>query len=284
MKVEYRITITKDKEVKVEILSAMDNEMIDGMIGSNSGDEEDDDEDFDWDSSDEEDDEDFDWDSLEETEDDTLDENDTMDEDNTTSFNFGEQKTYTDEERWDYLENNTKDESYKDYKKEKYEKGEFKGYTYTTTLGNIDDLTAEKGETTGLDELNKDSKIFTKDGDVYTLNIKLGDNNQSQINQYASMIKFDVKLVVTLPNKAKSNNATSVDGNTYTWDLTKVKNIELTFDLNGNGLNLPLILGICGGVLVLVVVCVIVLTKKKNKNKNVQIVTENQTTPEVNNE
>ncbi len=272
MKENYNIIISKDKEVKIEVLSAMDNEMIDGMLGMNSQDEpevnfDEEDEFFDYETNDDE------------TNDDEL-------SNGEEDFDFSKQKTYTDEERWKFVESNSEeDETLKDYKKEKYEQGEFKGYKYNTTLGKIDDLTAENGETVNIDKISKDSKIFTKKGDVYTLNVNLGEEDQSQINQYANMIKFDLKLSVTLPYKAKSNNATSVDGTTYTWDLTKAKSIELSFDFKGdNGLNLPLIIGIACGVLLVVVVCVIILTKKKgNKNNNV-VVNSNENNANLNNE
>ena len=269
MKGEYELTITKDKKVKFEYVSAMDNEMIDSMISmaENGGSMDDDDDD--WDDEDESDD---DWTIVDddEEEDDTIpavtsDEDETIPAvDDEPSIDFGgETKTYTDEERWAYIDANTEDDP--SYQKTKYENGNFKGYTYTLDLGDIDKLVADKEEDADFESITKDSKMFTKDGDVYSLHMKMSDEDTAQLDQYASMVNFDLKLKVTLPNKAKTNNATSVDGNTYTWDLTKVKDIELTFEFGGDGLPLPLIIGVGAGALVVVLLVVLLLGKKKKK-------------------
>ena len=42
-------------------------------------------------------------------------------------------KTYSNEERWEYLEENLKNNNrYKDFTSEKYEEGNFKGYIFTS--------------------------------------------------------------------------------------------------------------------------------------------------------
>ena len=174
-------------------------------------------------------------------------------------------KTPTDADRWAYLEKSaTEDESYKDFKKAKYDKDGYKGYTYTLDLGDIDSLVAESSDKVALDNLGKDAKLFTKKGDVYTLNIELGSDQSSQIEQYKSSVDLDLTMKVTLPNKAKSNNATKVSGNTYTWDLTKAKSIELSFDLTGkSSTNIVMIAGaVCA--VVAIGIGVVVLTKKKS--------------------
>ena len=172
----------------------------------------------------------------------------------------------TDDARWEYLESqqSSEDADFKDFEKVKYDKDGYKGYTYKLALGNIENLVKD-GDATDIDSLSKDSKMFTKKGDVYSLNIKLSDDQSSELEQYASSINFDLKLKVTLPVKAKSNNATSVEGTTYTWDLTKAKSIELSFDLNGaKSNNVVLIVGgVCA--VAAIAIGVVVLTKKKNK-------------------
>ena len=173
-------------------------------------------------------------------------------------------KTYTDKDRWEYLENSESDESYQDFKKVKYDKDGYKGYTYTLDLGDIENLVAE-GDKISIEDLGKDSKFFTKKGDVYTLNIELGSDQAQQKEQYKSSVDLDITMKVTLPNKAKSNNATKVDGNTYIWDLTKAKSIELSFDLTGKSSNNNSVL-IAGAACAVVAIGigVVVLTKKKN--------------------
>ena len=176
-------------------------------------------------------------------------------------------KTYTDKDRWEYLEKSEEDgdSDFKDFKKVKYDKDGYKGYTYTLDLGDIDKLVAEGDEKIAIDSVGKDSKLFTKKGDVYTLNIELGAEDAAQMEQYKSSVDFDLTMKVTLPNKAKSNNATKVNGNTYVWDLTKAKSIELSFDLTGKSSNTNIVM-IAGAVCAVVGIGigVVVLTKKKS--------------------
>ena len=223
MKADYSIEISKDKDVSIKIVTAMDNELIDAMI--NMGD--------------------------------------------SFGSESSEEKSYTDKERWEYLEKDQKeDESFKDFKAAKYDKDGYKGYTYTLDLGKIEDLVGDAKEIE-MDNIGKDSKLFTKKGDVYTLNIKTSDEDSQQMEQYAGSVNFDAKLKVKLPNKAESNNATSVDGNTYIWDLTKAKNIELSFKLTGASSKDNNMMLIVGGAVVavgLVAVAVVVINNNK-KNK-----------------
>ena len=226
MKAEYGIKIDKDKNVKLEIVSAMDNEFIDQSMNMGN--------------------------SLSNGE----------NNDNT------ETKTYTDEERWEFLESDEREDSagnFEGFEKAKYDKDGYKGYTYTKNLGEIDKLIADKDEVVTLDKLGADSKIFTKKGDVYTLNVKVGDDQSKEIEEYGSLITFDAKLKVTLPTKAKSNNATSVDGNTYTWDLTKAKTIELSFDFNNSKSNNIIMIAGCVCAVAAIGICTFVLIKKKQK-------------------
>ena len=80
---------------------------------------------------------------------------------------------------------------------------------------------------------------------------------------------FELKYTVTLPAKAKTNNATEVskDGKTLTWNLKygEKNKVEYTFDL-GNNSNVVMYVGIGVAALVVVGAVVLVLTKKKNNN------------------
>ena len=174
-----------------------------------------------------------------------------------------QEKKHTDAERWAYLESSQEEDSdFKDFKKAKYDKDGFKGYVYTMDFGNIDNLVADSKETIDIDSIDADSKIFTKDGETYKLNVKLSNDETSQMEQYAEQVAFDVKMKVTLPTKAKSNNATTVNGTTYTWDLTKASSIDLSFDFNGSSSNKTLlIVGIAA--VVVICICIFLITKKK---------------------
>ena len=181
----------------------------------------------------------------------------------------GGEGEHTDKERWNYLESNGKENTdFKDFKKVKYDKNGFKGYTYTLDLGKIDDLVADSVEAVDFEKIGNGSKIFTKEGDVYKLNIKSSDDDNQQMEQYKDSVKFDVTLKVTLPEKAKSNNATKVDGTTYTWDLTKTADIDLAFELTGKAAtkdnNKIIIIGAaCAGAAIVIGVVALTLTKKK---------------------
>lgn len=187
-----------------------------------------------------------------------------------------EVKTHTDKERWEYIDSSN-DEDFKDYEKVKYDQNGYKGYTYKLRLGSIDELVKTDDSKVDIQDIDEDSKLFTKDGNTYKLSIKNSDDSNDQMNEYADTVNFDVKLIVTLPNKAESNNATEVNGTTYTWDLTKIDSIDLTFKLdgksNGNSStgdnksnnNLILYIGIGAGAAVLIAVVIIVLVTKKKK-------------------
>ena len=76
---------------------------------------------------------------------------------------------------------------------------------------------------------------------------------------------FDATFYVTLPNKAKSHNATTVsnDGLTYTWDLLKTQEIELSFELTPKSNILPIILGSVAVVAVAGVAAYFLIKNKK---------------------
>ena len=226
MKTNVGITVSKDKNVSVKVISAMDDEMIDSYLSMSNEDD-------------------------------------------------SEQKTFTDEERWDFVESSMDtNESYKSYNKEKYDKDGFKGYVYTLELGNIDNLcTTEASDSANFDELNKDSKLFLKTGNKYSLNLKSSSESEEEIEQAKSYEEygavFDVKFFVTLPNKAISNNATTVsdDGLTYTWDLLNTQDFQLEFSLNKSNTTMILCI-VCAVIVVGVVIAVFVIKKGKNTPKS----------------
>lgn len=155
-------------------------------------------------------------------------------------------KTYTDEERWKYLEENFKeDESTKDYKFERLTEGSYKGYKVVVGPTDIDKITGtgEKVNLAEMDEL-EDNSLFTKSGDVYTSNITYNmDADEYNLDDYSSQMDFfTITFDVTLPNKSISNNADKVsdDGLTLSWDLSKAsnKNIDFSFKFDPKAKNL----------------------------------------------
>ena len=192
--------------------------------------------------------------------------------------NDEEGTTYTDAQRWEYVETSTDDSEYEGYAKEKYDKDGYKGYVFSKELGKIEDLIVESDEPISIDKISSDSKIFTKKGDTYTLKIDFDSDDVEQAESYKEYgVVFDLSFYITLPNKATDNNATSVsdDGKTYTWDLLQAKDANISFKLGGGLLGgsssnvLPIVLGCVAGVAVVaVIVVVVVKVSKKGKNGN----------------
>ena len=149
-----------------------------------------------------------------------------------------EKKEHTDAEKWVYLEKAlATDEAYKDFKKEKYEEGEFKGYRLSKNYGNI-----EKCSTTEKDidysKALQTGKLFIKDGDKYTLKLTTSSANAGVDEQSKSAGQdlseiMAYSIVVSLPVEATKNNATTVseDKKTYIWDALKADSVELEFKL-----------------------------------------------------
>ena len=260
MKSNYNIEISSDKNVTISYILAYDDELIDALIESNSQDEEEEEPKEVVVNPDEEDEEEV---TDEET------------EESTDEGEMQEPAKHTESERWEYLENSVKEgnKKNKNVKIEKYNEVGFKGYTYTLETVKIDDVTKDSKEKFNLagefDQL-KGNAMFTKKGNNYVSNITL-NNTDSTEEQYQTQLgeNFEAKLIVTLPNKVISTNATEVskDGKTLTWDLTKnVKDIDFEFSFGGFPI---LLVGIAALVLVVIVVVVLlIVTKKKPKDKN----------------
>ncbi len=204
--------------------------------------------------------------------------------------------SYTEADKWKYLEESLDiDKESKNFKVEKYTENGFKGYKLTTNVKNIDDISGSKGAETISDSndlVNKE--LFVKKGDKYSLNIKLEDvddvtsqASSSDLNGVSLDSIFDMKFIISLPNKPIKHNATSVsdDGKTLTWDLIKNANkpIELEFELNGKTSNNQLLLygGIALAAIVVIVVIVIISGNKKKGNPAVAKTVEQNPNPQV---
>ena len=209
-----------------------------------------------------------------------------------------EKKTYTDEERWKYLESDDSAlEVPDDFTTKKYDKDGFKGYVAEKNLGSIDNLsTTEAGERQNIVSDSDDEffvgKLFIKDGTKYSSNMKidLGDEAQDMSSYESYGAVFDMKLVIEFPKVPLSHNANEVssDGKTLSWNLLKNQDVDFTFDFGKNGkvtdtktddikkppvekqeknnMTLYIIIGaVIGLLLVIIVVLVIVLLVVKKK-------------------
>ena len=265
MKMNIGFKIDKDKKLSFQMLEAMDNEMIDAMINFNSYDDNEDE--FN--------------DATDEQIDDATDEqiDDPTDEQNNVEI--------TDEMRWKYLEEAFQNNQ-EDAKLEKYEKDNFKGFIITKEISNIDDAsTSNPADRVDINEETFEFKnLFIKNGDVYKSNLSMKKNEEySSFSQYETMgAVFDIKFVVTLPNKSISNNADMVssDGLTLTWDLLKntseQKNIDFEFKFgdSSSSSNLITYIGIAA-LLIIIIIVIILLSQKKSKQKTSKNIEDNTT-------
>ncbi len=244
MKQEITMKINKNKSLELSFISAFDDELIDMMITSDK-------------------------------EEDSLTEN---------------TEEYTDEERWDFLEKSLKDgedslfkeANESNLKAEKYEKDGFKGYIFTGKIASIDEITVKNENELDASDITEiaDSKLFIKNKDVYKAVLPFDTNGEYDSSTIPSNMGIDMKLIVTLPNKAISSNATSVseDGKTLTWDLMKLSGENITFEFKfpqNTMLTISLIIGI---IIVFVIVLAAIISNKKDKsNSNLNKDEENPT-------
>lgn len=231
MKQEITMKINKNKSLELNFISAFDDEFIDMMISSDK------------------------------------------DEDNL----YENKEEYTDEERWDFLEKSLKDGENSLFKEadesnlkaEKYEKDGFKGYRFTGKIASIDEITVTNESELDVSDITEisDSKLFVKNKDVYKAVLPFDTNGEYDSSNIPSNMGIDIKLIVNLPNKAISSNATSIseDGKTLTWDLMKLSGENITFEFKfpkNTMLTLALIIGI---VIVFVIVLAAIISNKKDK-------------------
>ena len=246
LKQDYNVDITSDKKVSIGYTIGMDDELIDLFLSQST---------------------------------DSIDAEESEDEEGEEE----EEKEITDEDRWNYLTESLIDENSKSgFSYEKYEKDNLKGYKFTSKKVSIDEVTkTEKvdrfyldgGNNTSatdsqdvLEEILK-SPLFILDGKTYKSNMAFKVSDQiSGSEDYFDLL--DMKLVVTLPTKATSNNATTVseDGKTLTWDLSKIKDENIDFEFAFSNISLPIIIG--GAVCVVVVICVIFFAIFRKKKTN----------------
>ena len=86
-------------------------------------------------------------------------------------------------------------------------------------------------------------------------------SNIADLTALANEMEF--KYIVNLPYKASSNNATSVNGNTLTWNLTTQNKNEIKYSFPIYNLTNILIVGGC--LLLVVIVLIVILIKRKKK-------------------
>ena len=180
-------------------------------------------------------------------------------------------KTYTDEERWEFLDERLKSKI-KDLPlatAEKYENGDYKGYKFIIDIANIDEITGD-GVNFNLDNILQvpTSKIFKKEDNEYISQIHFtGIDIIENVN-------YDLSFSVTLPFEPLSHNATTVsdDKKTLTWNLvsTTDKDIKFSFNFPGEEVveeknNNKLIIGISVSAVVSVIVVLVILKFRKKE-------------------
>ena len=89
---------------------------------------------------------------------------------------------------------------------------------------------------------------------------------ESEINEYASYV--DLSYTVTLPSKAKSHNADSVDGKTYTWNVEYGEKIEINYEFTTIAPIVFITIGLVVIAIILVVTYFIVKKVQENKKNN----------------
>ena len=187
---------------------------------------------------------------------------------------------------------------------EEYEDDTYKGSKLKKTFDNIDEITTDSQEEYDLNALMQEGKeskyMFYKEKgtNVYKAKFKASANTgtsesekkpeemtpeekeqyeQSQQLAKQMMSTMDLKMNVEVP-KLVGSNATTVDGNKLTWDLTKMKekeDIEFSFELVANSgssdgekseNSFPIVpVAIGGGVALVVILVIVVLATKKKK-------------------
>ena len=252
---KYGMTITESGEVELEIIKTADDEIIDAELNMSQG---------------------F---TNSDNDDEELEDSELEDEEEE------EEKEVTDEERWEFLEQQETNVD-SSFKKEKYTTDDMKGYKFTKNIGKLSDLSTSSSSTRVdiveyVKSLSSSSKLFVKDGEKYKSNIKFEVDSSSSSSQGAD---YTYIFTLTLPEKPTSNNADEVssDGKTLTWNIEKNTDIEFEFnfkdsdkksddDKKDSDSNLLMYILIGGGALLLIVaVVIIIVVVTSNKKKNGQ--------------
>ena len=183
-----------------------------------------------------------------------------------------ENATYTDEQKWEFLESSSETEDGESpeelgFTAARYDQDGFKGFTYTKSISNIDDLTAESASFDIIQDYLEisESKLFIKDGNNYVSKIMYSPVTED--SDYS--IDQEMIFTLTLPTEPVSHNADSVseDGKTLTWDLsdeTSAGNIEFTFSFS----TFPIVLIVIGVIALIGIVAAAFIIFGKGKKKN----------------
>ncbi len=204
----------------------------------------------------------------------------------TNSEEASEEVEYTEEQKWEFIDSMFDDEEDNSYESagftsERYQEGDFKGYTYSKNLGDIESVTAENASFNLTDDSQDlaSAKFFTKNGDNYVSKITFVPVEETDTYQIDSSFTF----TVTLPTKPISHNADNVseDGKTLTWNLVadSQKNIDFEFNFSSFPL-IPVIIGVAV-LLVIIIIIIVVVTKGKKGPKNFETQTNELKTETV---
>ena len=184
---------------------------------------------------------------------------------------------------------------------EEYSDDTMTGYTISTKINNIDDVSTEKDTMFNLNDIfngEKLSDIFTVKKGFFknTYTVKIGEEESTDMTNeleddlnstYSndsllatddadlSMLlnSMDINFTINLPYKAISSNATNTenDGKTLVWQPTSASNsssnIEFSFELY-NMTNIYLMVGIVILIIVIIIILVVKHCKKTKSNKS----------------
>lgn len=147
----------------------------------------------------------------------------------------------------------------------------------TTSYASTSFDSIEEYEDKFTSDIVKNVNITKKDG-----YITLKYNQDVPLTEYASksLIYDDISVNINVPFRVTENNADEVNGNTYTWHITKdgkLKNIEITFNtketLNSKvfnfgffevNVNYSILMAVGLVLIVLIVVFIVYMNNKKN--------------------
>ncbi len=142
----------------------------------------------------------------------------------------------TDAQRWEYVRSQKDSpdyDQYKGYEAEEWESKEFKGYEFTKEM-TLDDLTAKEKSETGFTNLATEHKFFTKEGNVYTLDIVIPSGDDVTSGDVGTQLALlGSMLTIELPVEAKEHNATSISESkkVYARNIVEDKDIKLVFEM-----------------------------------------------------
>lgn len=184
----------------------------------------------------------------------------------------GQVLTYTEEEKWEFVENYFRSKTVErpedfGFTSKRYSDGDYKGFTYSKTIANIDEITKDNASFDILENIYEIPGIalFVKEGNNYVS--KIHYSPLDDLAQYE--IETNFKFSVTLPNKAISHNANSFseDGKTLTWNwnATQSGNIDFEFCF----FDFPIVIVIISGAILLIIILITVIKLyKNNRYKN----------------